>query len=430
MSASSLRVLVVGSGGREHALCWKLARSERLAALHAAPGSDAIGQCAVCHPEVAASDIEAIAALARTEAIDLVVVGPEDPLVDGLADRLAEAGVACFGPFAAAARLEGSKAFAKAFMERHAIPTAGYAVFDELEAARSHVRALGSGCVVKADGLAAGKGVSVCETPEQALAALDEAMSGRRFGAAGDRVVIEERLIGEEASYYALCDGEHVVPLAPAQDHKRALDGDRGENTGGMGAYVPAPVVDEAVEKKILERIVHPALAGCAAEGMPYRGVLFVGLMIDEAGDPRVIEFNVRFGDPETQPLLLQMEDDLLPLLAAAAGGGLDRLPPPDTRGHAVCVVLASEGYPRSYPKGRAIRGLEEAAALPDVVVFHAGTKRGAAGFETAGGRVLGVTARGDTIAEARERAYAAADRIDFDGAQRRSDIAARALAR
>jgi len=430
MSPRALRVLVVGSGGREHALCWKLAQSPELGALLAAPGSDAIGELATCFGEVGAGDVDALVTLARAESVDLVVVGPEDPLVAGLADRLAEADIACFGPSAAASRLEGSKAFAKDFMQRHGIPTAGHAVFEDLEAARAHVRAQGGPCVVKADGLAAGKGVTVCETPEQALAALDEAMSGRRFGEAGDTVVIEERLLGEEASYYALCDGEHVVPLAPAQDHKRALDGDRGENTGGMGAYVPAPVVDEAVEKKILERVVHPALAGCAADGMPYRGVLFVGLMVDAAGEPQVIEFNVRFGDPETQPLLLQMESDLLPLLEAAATGGLDRLPPPATRGHAVCVVLASEGYPRSYPKGRPIRGLEAAAADPDTVVFHAGTKRAGAGFETAGGRVLGVTSRGDSVDQARARAYAAVEKISFDGAQHRSDIAFRAIAR
>jgi phosphoribosylamine--glycine ligase len=424
-----MRVLVVGSGGREHALAWKIASSPLVDRVLAAPGSDAIAAHATCFPEVAAGDIDGIVELARVQEVDLVVVGPEDPLVDGLADRLGEAGIATFGPSAAASRLEGSKSFAKDFMERHRIPTAGFSVFDDLDAARAHVLAQPQGCVVKADGLAAGKGVTVCETPEQALAALDEAMSERRFGDAGAKVVIEERLLGEEASYYAISDGEHVVTLAPAQDHKRALDGDRGENTGGMGAYVPAPVVDEAVEKKILERVVHPAIRGLAAEGMPYRGVLFVGLMIDAAGDPYVIEFNVRFGDPETQPLLAQMESDLVPLLDAAARGQLDRVPPPQARGAAVCVVLASEGYPRSYPKGRAISGLDAVAVEPDVFVFHAGTRRGDDGaFVTTGGRVLGVTARAESVALARDRAYRAADRISFDGMQRRSDIAARAL--
>jgi phosphoribosylamine--glycine ligase len=424
-----MRVLVVGSGGREHALVWKIARSAQVDAVLAAPGSDAIAAHATCFPDVGVGDLEGIVRLARDERIDLVVVGPEDPLVAGLADRLDEAGIATFGPSAAASRLEGSKSFAKAFMDRHRIPTAGFEVFEDLAAARAYATAQPNGCVVKADGLAAGKGVTVCETPEQALAALDEAMAERRFGAAGAKVVIEERLLGEEASYYAISDGEHVVTLAAAQDHKRALDGDRGENTGGMGAYAPAPVVDEGVEKKILERVVHPAIRGLASEGMPYRGVLFVGLMIEESGNPKVIEFNVRFGDPETQPLLMQMESDLVPLLDGAARGQLDRVPPPQARGAAVCVVLASEGYPRAYPKGRAITGLDDVAGDEDVVVFHAGTRRGGAGgFETTGGRVLGVTARADTVAEARDRAYRAADRIAFAGMQRRGDIAARAL--
>ena len=362
-----------------------------------------------------------------SSSVDLVVVGPEDPLVAGLADRLREAGVAVFGPSAAASQLEGSKAFAKAFMARHRIPTAGFAVFDDLDAARAYAREQSAGCVVKADGLAAGKGVAVCDTPEQAIAALEEAMRERRFGAAGDRVVIEERLVGEEASYYAITDGEHVVALAAAQDHKRIGDGDRGENTGGMGAYAPAPVVDAAVEKKVLERIVYPAIRGLAAEGTPYRGVLFVGLMIDAAGDPRVIEFNVRFGDPETQPLVMQMASDLVPLLDGAARGALGRAAPPETHGAAVCVVLASEGYPRAVVNGRRIDGLAAVAGDPDVFVFHAGTRREAdGGFVTAGGRVLGVTARGGDVAEARARAYHAVDRITFEGRQHRRDIASK----
>ena len=424
-----MRVLLVGSGGREHALAWKIARSPLVSALLAAPGSDAIAELAQCFREVSASDVAALVALARAQNVDLVVVGPEDPLVAGLADRLCEAGIAVFGPSAAAAQLEGSKSFAKAFMQRHRIPTAEFTVFDDLGAARDYAREQASGCVVKADGLAAGKGVAVCETPEQALAAHDEAMRDRRFGAAGDRVVIEERLVGEEASYYAITDGEHVVALAAAQDHKRIGDGDRGENTGGMGAYAPAPVVDAAVEKKVLERIVYPAIRGLAAEGTPYCGVLFAGLMIDAAGDPRVIEFNVRFGDPETQPLVMQMASDLVPLLDGAARGALGRAAPPENRGSAVCVVLASEGYPRAVVNGRRIAGLDAAAEDPDVVVFHAGTRRQPdGGFATAGGRVLGVTARGENVAEARARAYRAVDRIHFEGRQVRRDIAARAL--
>jgi len=422
-------VLVVGSGGREHALVWKIAQSPEVARVLAAPGSDAMAGLAECVP-VSADDPDGLCALARERGVDLAVIGPEDPLVAGLADRLREAGVAVFGPSREAARLEGSKRFAKAFMQRHGIPTARYAAFDALEPALAYARELGGPCVVKADGLAAGKGVAMCEDPAAAEAALRETMADRRFGEAGDSVVIEEWLQGEEASYYAVTDGEHIVTLAAAQDHKRALDSDRGENTGGMGAYSPAPVVSEPVEKKVLERIVHPAIEGLRAEGTPYCGVLFVGLMIDAHGDPRVIEFNVRFGDPETQALLVRMEGDLFPLLRAAAVGGLDACPELGWGEAAVCVVLASGGYPRAYETGKPIDGLDALADDPDVVVFHAGTRRGEAGFETQGGRVLGVTARGAGVREARERAYAACDRIAFEGCQRRSDIAARALAR
>ena len=425
-----MRVLILGSGGREHALAWKVARSPRVERVLAAPGSDGIAREAHCAPEVAAGDAGAVLALAQREAVDLVVVGPEDPLAAGIADRLRAAGVAVFGPSAAAARLESSKAFAKDFMRRHGIPTADYAVFDDLAAARAHVRGLGGPCVVKADGLAAGKGVAVCDDVAQAERALDEAMDARRFGAAGARVVVEERLVGEEVSYYVLCDGRTALPLAAAQDHKRALDGDRGENTGGMGAYSPTPVFPEAVEKRVLEEIVHPALRGMAAEGHPFQGVLFVGLMIDAAAAPRVVEFNVRFGDPETQALVMRMEGDLLPLLDGAARGRLDPALAPEWRDASVCVVLASGGYPRAYQSGQPIRGIEEAERDPGVVVFHAGTRRQGDGFVTAGGRVLGVTARGASVAEAQRRAYAACDRIHFPGMQLRRDIAARAAAR
>ena len=425
-----MRVLVVGSGGREHALVWKIAQSPQLEALLAAPGSDAIAEQARCHPSVKGDDCDALLRLARDERIDLVVVGPEAPLAAGLADQLAEAGIAVFGPSAAAARLEASKAWAKAFMARQRIPTADFAVFEDADAARAHVRESGGPCVVKADGLAAGKGVAVCDTPAEALRAIDEIMGERRFGEAGARVVVEERLEGEEASYYAITDGEHVVTLAAAQDHKRALDGDRGENTGGMGAYSPAPVLTPAVEKRVLEEVVHPAIRGMAAEGNPYRGVLYVGLMIDARGTPRVVEFNVRFGDPETQPLVMRMEGDLLPLLDGAARGSLERAAPVGFRDAAVCVVLASGGYPRSFETGKRIAGLEALKGDSDVVVFHAGTKRGSdGGFVSSGGRVLGVTARGATVAEARTRAYAAADTIRFEAMQLRRDIASRAPA-
>ena len=426
-----MRVLVVGSGGREHALAWKIGRSPQVERVLAAPGSDGMAREATCFPELRAGDAAGLAALARREGAGLVVIGPEDPLAAGVADRLREAGLAVFGPSQAAARLEASKTFAKEFMRRHRIPTADFAVFDALDAAKAHVRGLGGPCVVKADGLAAGKGVAVCDGPAEAERALDEIMGRRRFGAAGARVVIEERLLGEEASYYAVTDGTAIVSLAAAQDHKRALDGDRGENTGGMGAYSPTPVVSEAVEKRVLEEIVRPAIGGLAAEGMPYTGVLFVGLMVDASGSPRVVEFNVRFGDPETQPLVVRMEGDLLPLLVGAAQGGLERAPALGWGDAAVCVVLASGGYPREFATGRPVEGIEEAERDPDVVVFHAGTRRGPnGGFVTAGGRVLGVTARGPSVAAARERAYAAADRIRFEGLQRRGDIAARAIAR
>jgi phosphoribosylamine---glycine ligase len=430
-----LKVLVIGSGGREHALVWKLAQSKQLERLHAAPGSGAMESLAICHAKIKPNDLPAIVDLACREAIDLVVVGPEDPLTAGLADRLREAGIATFGPSAYAAQLEGSKAFAKAFMQRHAIPTAGYATFDDAAAAHAHVASLARPCVVKADGLAAGKGVAMCPNAAAAHAAIDEMMSERRFGDAGRRVVIEEWLDGEEVSFFAISDGTRIVTLAAAQDHKRALDGDQGENTGGMGTYSPAPVVTESVEKKILERVVHPTIRGMAQEGHPYQGVLFVGLMIDATGDPYVIEFNVRFGDPETQSLMVRMESDLLPVLAAAARGDLPNATSIAWGEAAVCVVLASGGYPRAYETGKPISGLDDLgpdAQIGSLVVFHAGTRRAAdgRGFETAGGRVLGITARGDSVAEACERAYRAVAKIDFEGRHFRRDIAARALRR
>jgi phosphoribosylamine--glycine ligase len=423
-----MRILVAGSGGREHALVWKIAQSARVERVLAAPGSDGIARHAACFPAVKAGDGPGLVALCRAERVDLVVIGPEDPLAAGIADELRAAGIAVFGPSGAAARLEGSKAFAREFMARHGIPQPRFRSFASPGEARAYVRELGGPSVVKADGLCAGKGVAVCDDPAQAERALQEIMGDRRFGAAGDRVLVEERLLGEEASYYAITDGERVATLAAAQDHKRALDGDRGENTGGMGAYAPAPIVSPGVEKRVLEEIVHPTLRGLRAEGTPFVGVLYCGLMIDGAGTPRVIEFNVRFGDPETQALVVQMDGDLVPLLAGAAAGKLEPGPAPAAPGAAVCVALASGGYPREYATGHAISGLAEAEALPGVVVFHAGTRRAGDGFVTAGGRVLGVTARGDDLASARDRAYEAASRIRFAGCHYRRDIAARAL--
>jgi phosphoribosylamine--glycine ligase len=426
-----MRVLMVGGGGREHALAWKIASSPKVDAVLAAPGSDAIAAFATCFPEIKATDCDALIQLARAERVGLVVIGPEDPLAAGLADRLREADIPAFGPSAYAAQLESSKSFAKRFMTRHGIPTAAFREFSDLDEARHYVRDVGGACVVKADGLAAGKGVAVCSTPDEAERALVEIMGDRRFGDAGSSVVVEELLVGDEVSYYAITDGEHIATLAPARDHKRALDGDQGENTGGMGAYSPVALIDEAIEKKIVSEIVEPTVRGMAAEGHPFSGVLYVGLMVDADGTPRVVEFNVRFGDPETQPLLVRMEDDLFPILYGSARGKLDPADFPKRWGQtAVCVVLASGGYPRDYETGIPIEGLADVEGDPDVVVFHAGTRRGADGeFVTAGGRVLGVTARGRDVAEATARAYAAADRIRFRGMQLRRDIAASELA-
>jgi phosphoribosylamine--glycine ligase len=425
-----MRVLVIGSGGREHALVWSIARSPGVEAVLCAPGSDGIAMDGRA-VSVDEGDFEGIAGLVAREGIGLVVVGPEQPLADGIADRLCRDGIAVFGPSQRAARLEASKTFAKEFMQRHGIPTAAYRVFEDAEEAARYVESRDGPVVVKADGLAAGKGVSVCDDAQQARRAIDEAMRERRFGDAGARVVIEERLYGEEASYYAISDGERFVTLAAAQDHKPVLDGDRGENTGGMGAYSPAPVVDRDVERRIVERVVRPAIDGMRLEGHPYRGVLYAGLMIAD-GEPHVIEFNTRFGDPETQAMLFRLESDLVPLLQAAAEGRLADDAQSGIRfgDPAVCVVMSSKGYPRSYPRDLPIEGLREAAALPDVKIFHSGTRCDAGVWRTDGGRVLGVTARGPSVEAARDRAYAAVSRIRFEGAHYRTDIAARALAR
>jgi len=424
-----MRVLVLGSGGREHALAWAIGKSPLVDEVLCAPGSDGIALDARVL-RVDPRDPRALVEAVKREGVDFVVVGPEDLLAAGVADRLGEAGISVFGPSAEAAQLESSKRFAKEFMARHGIPTGRHQSFDAADAAEAHVRALAGPCVVKADGLAAGKGVAVCDGPAEAIAAIGEIMRERRFGAAGASVLVEERLAGEEASLYALCDGERFAVLGHAQDHKRALDGDRGENTGGVGAYSPAAPIDAALEREVVERIVRPAVRGMNAEGRPFRGALFVGLMIQD-GRPFVIEFNARFGDPETQPLLFRLESDLVPLLIGAAEG---RLPEPATPlrfgDPAVCVVMTSEGYPRHFVTGAPISGLEALEGLPDAKVFHAGTRRRPdGGWETAAGRVLGVTARGRDLAAARARAYELVERIRFPGAHWRTDIAQRALA-
>ena len=421
-------VLLVGGGGREHALAWKLAQSPGLGRMTAAPGNPGIAAHARCVP-VMDSAIEQIVALAQQERPDLVVVGPETPLALGLGDRLRAAGLAVFGGSAAAARLESSKAFAKDLMARHRIPTARFGTFRDGAAARRFCRELGAPLVVKADGLAAGKGVVVCRSLEEADRAVAQCLEARAFGDSGLTVVIEEFLVGEEASFFALSDGSTVLPLVAAQDHKTVYDGDRGPNTGGMGAYSPAPVMDAGMQERVMREIVRPTIAAMAEEGAPYTGVLFVGLMITRDG-PNVIEFNCRFGDPECQVILPRLEDDLLALLlAAATGKGL-----PSAVGFraesSVCVVMTSAGYPGAYETGRAITGVEAAAGLPGVNVFHAGTALAGGALVTAGGRVLGVQALGADVAAAIRTAYAAVERIRFDGAHYRRDIGHHALRR
>jgi phosphoribosylamine--glycine ligase len=423
-----MKILLVGSGGREDALAWALSRSSGVR-LRCAPGNAGIGRRAERVP-IAPDDVPGLTNHVRAERYDLVVVGPEVPLVEGLADRLGALGVPVFGPSAAAARLEGSKAFAKRFMERHGIPTARFRVFQDAGEAS---RWLLSGeadypLVVKADGLAAGKGVVLADDPATAVDAATGMLSGRAFGDAGRTVVVEERLTGREASYFVLSDGARAIDLATCQDHKRALDGDRGPNTGGMGAFSPSPFLDDALALEIRRSVVRPTLDGIAAERAPFRGVLFVGLMLTSEG-PKVLEYNVRFGDPETQVLIPRLEGEWLPLLAGCAAGGLPPDPPRWRPGAAVCVVMASGGYPGPYEKGKPVSGVDEAERMEGVHVFHAGTETDGGGrLLTAGGRVLGVTALGDDLAAARLRAYDAVARIGWDGEQHRHDIGADAL--
>jgi len=418
-----MRVLIIGSGGREHALAWRL--REDGADVVVAPGNDGIADVARC---VALPGTADIVAYARRERVELVVVGPEQPLVDGLADELRAAGVPTFGPSRAAARLEGSKADAKAFMQRHRIPTARAEIVRSPDDIAAALARFDAPPVVKADGLAAGKGVTVAESFAEAEAAARACLEARVFGEAGAQLVLEERLAGEEASLFVLTDGTHACTLLPAQDHKRIGEGDTGPNTGGMGAYAPAPIVDADVHARAMATIVAPTLAGLRDEGRPFVGVLFVGLMIDRDGIPRVVEYNCRFGDPEVQPLAFGLSVPLLPVLRAAADGTLDDGALPGRP--AATVVLAAAGYPGTPRKGDRIDGLERLRDRPDVLVCHAGTRREGEHFVTAGGRVLGICARADDLAAALARAHDAADCIAFAGMQRRRDIGARALAR
>ncbi len=424
-----MRVLVVGGGGREHALCWKIAASPLCDKLFCAPGNAGIAREAECVP-IVAEDLDGQVTFAKNNAIDFVVVGPEAPLVAGLVDRLAGAGIKAFGPSAAAAMLEGSKGFLKDLCAKYGMPTADYGRFVDAGSAQSFVREAGIPIVVKADGLAAGKGVLIATTLTEAETAIDAMMVEGRFGAAGATVVIEEFLDGEEASFFALVDGETAVPLASAQDHKRAGEGETGPNTGGMGAYSPAPVMNPGMEARVMAEIIEPTVRAMKSEGQPFKGVLYAGLMITKDG-PQLIEFNVRFGDPECQVLMPRLKSDLLPALVASADGVLANM---DLRWHdetAMTVVMAARGYPGAYEKGSEIRGLAAAGALEGVTVFHAGTQAGEDDRVLAnGGRVLGVTATAPNIGEARARAYAAVEAIDWPEGFCRRDIGWRALER
>jgi phosphoribosylamine---glycine ligase len=427
-----MRILVVGGGGREHALCWAISASPLCDKLYCAPGNAGIAEVAECIP-IASEDVDGMVSFARANTIDFVVVGPEGPLVAGLVDRLNAVGVKAFGPSAKAAQIEGSKGFMKDLLANNNIPTAWYGRFKSVDAAKQFIRQKGAPIVVKADGLAAGKGVIICKTIAEAEAAIDTMMTAKEFGAAGAEVVVEEFMEGEEASYFALVDGASVLAFGSAQDHKAVGDGDTGPNTGGMGAYSPAPSVDAAMEERILREIVLPTVRGMAAQGAPFKGVLFAGLMIGAQG-PRVLEFNARFGDPECQTLMMRLKSDIVPALLASADGQLANF---DIRWKdevALVVVMAAKGYPGSYQKGTLIEGLADAAAVPGAMVFHAGTKSetraGQSVVTASGGRVLGIAASAKTVSAAQKIAYAAVDEVRWPDGFCRRDIGWRAVAR
>ncbi len=425
-----MKLLVIGGGGREHAIAWKSAASPLAHEVLVAPGNaGTAAEPGVRNVDVAATDCEALVELAQRERVDLTIVGPEQPLGAGIVDLFEAAGLKCFGPRREGARLEGSKAFAKDFMARHGIPTAAHRSFDELEAARAYVRSRPMPVVVKADGLAAGKGVVIAQTLEEAERALADMLEHRAFGSAGGRVVVEDYLAGEEASFIAVVDGTRIVPLASSQDHKTRDDGDRGPNTGGMGAYSPAPVVTAEVHSRIMERIILPAVQGLAADDIRYRGFLYAGVMIDREGNPRLLEFNCRLGDPETQPILFRLRSDLVRLILDAFEGRLGESAPAWDPRAAVGVVMASAGYPGSYEKGLPIAGLDRIGG-PDVKIFHAGTTRRGDAVVNDGGRVLCAVALGTTVGEARSRAYEAVEKIRWPGAFWRKDIGYRAVRR
>ena len=424
-----MKVLVIGSGGREHALCWAFAKSPLCQKLFCAPGSPGIETLATCLP-IKVEENEKILAACREHEIDFVMIGPEIPLANGLADVLRAANICCFGPSKAAAQLESSKGFMKDLCKKYNIPTAAYERFKDPQKAKDYVKAQGAPIVIKADGLAAGKGVTIAQTLEEAYAAIDDAMVGGAFGKSGEEIVIEEFMTGEEASFFALCDGKDALYFASAQDHKAVYDGDKGPNTGGMGAYSPAAIVDDTMRERVMKEIIIPTVNGMKAEGTPFTGIFFAGLMITKDG-PKLIEYNCRFGDPETQAMLPRLKSDLLSALYACAKGLLSGI---ELHWHdyaALCVVMAANGYPGSYEKGSVIGGLDEANKIEDGIVFHAGTARNAAGQIVAnGGRVLGVTGWAPNIVEAQKKAYEAVDKVKWPEGFCRRDIGWRAVAR
>jgi phosphoribosylamine--glycine ligase len=421
-----MKVLVVGGGGREHALAWKIAQSPKVSKVYCAPGNAGISEQATLVP-IQANDLSRLLEFALKEKIDLTVVGPEDPLTRGIVDLFESKGLLIFGATKKAAEIEGSKAFAKEMMKKYHIPTAFYEIFDNRNEAVKYIRKQGAPIVVKADGLAAGKGVIVCKTVEEAIHSVDQIMVEKIFGNAGNRVVVEEYLVGEEASYIAFTDGKTILPMASSQDHKPVLDGDQGPNTGGMGAYSPAPVVTDEVHEKIIEKVLRPVIYGMGEEGRPYKGVLYAGLMIHE-GHPKVLEFNARFGDPETQPVLMRMKGDIVPILEACIKGNLSQHKIEWDNRASVCVVMTSKGYPGDYEKGKIIEGLKEVSQMERVFVFHAGTTFKDGKIMTSGGRVLGVAGLGEDIPRAIERAYQAVKKISWDGVHYRTDIGQKAL--
>ncbi len=423
-----MKILVIGSGGREHSLVWKISQSPKVTKLFCAPGSAAIGELAEC-VAIGPEEIDKLADFAEKQKIELTVVGPELPLTLGISDLFETRGLRIFGPNRAAARLEGSKAFAKEILQQNKIPTASFGTFTDAAAARKYLAQQKPPYVIKADGLAGGKGVVICLDVNEAMAASDGILIQKSLGEAGEKVVIEEFLEGEEASFMVLSDGDHILPLASSQDHKRVFDNDKGPNTGGMGAYSPPPVVTSAMHQRVLDEILKPLLVGLKNKGIRYRGVIYVGLMITESG-PKVLEFNARFGDPECQPIMMRLQSDLVPLLEATIDGKLNHMQPQWYEDPAVCVVLCARGYPGPYDKGHEIRGLDKLSHWDRGFVFHAGTAKENGRWITSGGRVLGVTARGSDIGSAVKNAYSAVSEVAWDGMHYRKDIARRAIAR